>query len=109
MIRGTTPTVTIEVGCDLTGYDCYATFEWDRGQLTKSGDALEVVGGAVSTVTVRLTQADTLSFPEDRTVKVQLRAVKDGDAIATEVGTLTASEVLLEEEIPLEEETPLEG
>ena len=54
MIRGTTPTVTIEVGCDLTGYDCYATFEWDRGQLTKSGDALEVEGGAVSTVTVRL-------------------------------------------------------
>lgn len=102
MIRGTTATVTIEVGCDLTGYDCYATFEWDRGQLTKSGDQLEVEGGSVSTVTVHLSQADTLSFPENRTVKVQLRAVKDGDAIATEVGTLTASEVLLEEEIPLE-------
>ena len=100
MIRGTTPTITITVGCDLTGYDVFVTFEWYSGQLTKTGDDLTVTAGEESVVTVPLTQGDTLAFPEDKTVKVQLRAVKDGDAIATEVGTFTASEVLLEEEIP---------
>ena len=101
MIRGTTPTVEITVGCDLTGHDVYVTFEWYSGQLTKSGADLEIDAGDESTVTVALTQADTLAFPEDKTVKVQLRAVKDGQAIATEVGTVTASEVLLEREIPI--------
>ena len=101
MIRGTTPIITLTVDTDLTGWEVYVTFEWYAGQLTKSGEDLQITGGDTSTVEVHLTQADTLAFPEDKTVKVQLRAVKDGEAIATEVGTITASEVLLEDEIPL--------
>ena len=113
MIRGTTPTVTI--AAQISPHRFSYRSDLPPGRYTAevsardvAGNAVtktwtfDVVGGAVSTVTVHLSQADTLSFPEDRTVKVQLRAVKDGDAIATEVGTLTASEVLLEEEIPLE-------
>lgn len=102
MIRGTTPTVTISVGTDLTGWDVFVTFESTKGQLTKSGNDLAVTPGDTSTVDVPLTQEDTLSFPEGRTVKVQLCAVKDGQRIATKVGEITASEVLYEGVLPPE-------
>lgn len=103
MIRGTTPTITI-TGIDATDWDSvWLTFEHAGGQLTKTGEALETTSDGVA---VKLSQADTLSFPEGCVVKVQLRAERDaGDtAIACEVMRFTAGEVLLEEVIPLAQE-----
>ena len=103
IIRGTTPTVTVTVGTDLTGWTAYMTFEHSRGILTKSGDDVTVTA---TTVACRLTQEDTLSFPEGGLVKVQVLWV---DAVGDVVGTkcdensvFRVLERLLEDEIPLE-------
>lgn len=102
MIRGTTPTITIDTGgTDLTEWDSvWLTFEHSGGQITKTGADLSVDEDGVSCT---LTQADTLAFPENGRVKVQLRAERDSgaSAIACDVMSFSAREVLLEEVIPL--------
>lgn len=102
MIRGTTPTITIDTGgTDLTEWDSvWLTFEHSGGQITKTGADLTVTQDGIS---VKLTQSDTLSMPENGRVKVQLRAERDSgaSAIACDVMSFSAREVLLEEVIPL--------
>lgn len=104
MIRGTTPTVSITVDENLEGWEVYVTFQHAGGNLTKTGGELAITCGDRSVVACPLSQADTLSFPEGRTVKVQMRAVETatGTAIATEVGRFNADEVLLESVIPVD-------
>ena len=111
IIRGTTPTVNITgLDKDLSSWNVYVTFEWDsyvnhsheRGQITKHGTPVTVTSTQVS---VALSQADTLAFPEKGTVKVQIKAYKSGDVVATNADDpaswFYAGTALLEEEIPL--------
>ena len=102
MIRGTTPTISIDCGgTDLTEWDSvWLTFEYPGGRLTKTGADISVDHDGVSCT---LAQADTLAFPENGRVKVQLRAERGNgaSAIACDVMSFTAREVLLEEVIPL--------
>ena len=103
VIRGTTPSIVLSgLDQDLTTWDVYATFEWDvsinheryTGQITKSGNDLTVTSTSVS---VQLSQEDTLAFPEKPAncgtlpkVRVQLKAYKSGDVIATNADDETA-------------------
>lgn len=109
MRRGTTPTVVLTVtnddgtACDLTGAELYVTFQ-EQGcngvEITKDGEdvAAEVVGKATK-LTVSLTQEETLSFSENYSVRVQVRAKMDGRALASTIASFSAGEILKEGEI----------
>lgn len=117
VIRGTTPEIVLsELDQDLSTWTVYVTFEWDvsinheriAGQITKT--PTEVTS---TTVSVNLTQADTLSFPEKGNncgelpiVKVQIKAYKNGKVIATDGDNPAAAfyvgSAFLESTLPLE-------
>lgn len=99
--RGTTPQVTCNVsGIDLTRFSCYVSIgSNNRPRATVSGDAVNVIyDGSDSTVTFTLTQAQTLALREG-TTNVQLRAVKDGQAIASGEAKCEVLPVILDGEI----------
>lgn len=100
MRRGTTPTFTYDVDADLRGWDVYATFEQDDVEITRKPVDVEPTGGG-STCLVELTQEDTLLFHEGR-AKTQLRAIKDGVAVASTVFAFDVGGILLDGAIPQE-------
>lgn len=100
MIRGTTPTITLTIyEIDLTELkSVYVTFCQHGTMITKqSGESgVEITE---HTVSVWLSQEETLRFTSG-TVEVQLRGLANGgNAIATNVGRVTVKEVLLKEVI----------
>lgn len=101
MRRGTTPNITVSVDADLSELDIHLAF--DAGTLiVKSGDDLDVeYADGVTTVSAKLTQADTLSMTTGHCM-VQLRAFNaDGSiAMATDIGTVRVDGILEEGELP---------
>lgn len=107
--RGTTPPLEFEVEqTDLTGWTVYLTFTAPLAftasnvTVTKTGEDLSIEYDpetASTIVTTTLTQADTLALPTG-TCEAQLRAVKDGEAIATEVVAVQVTRILMEGVIP---------
>lgn len=96
MIQGTTPTETITVDADLRGWACYVTIKNGQSKLTIGGERLTLEYGAnKSTITFTLTQQETLSLSSG-TAKVQLRAVRNGTAIATDIQSIKVLPVLQE-------------
>jgi hypothetical protein len=98
MRRGTTPTYTLTVDMDLTGWTCYVTLKGLGKLLNLEGERLAVEGGEQSTVTFELTQAETLALKPGK-CEVQLRAAKNGAAIATDIATLDVGRILRDGEI----------
>lgn len=98
MRRGTTPTYTLTVDTDLTGWTCYVALRSAGRRLDLGMDRLEVVGGEQSTVGFELTQAETLGFRPGR-CEVQLRAAKGDAAIATDIAQLEVGRILRDGEI----------
>lgn len=106
--RGTTPPFRlIFKNIDLTGWDVYITFEQYgktelENELTVSGKDLQVVstGAESCEVFLTLTQEQTLSFNEGR-VDVQMRAFKDGAAVASKKKNVSMKDILLDGVIPL--------
>lgn len=83
MRRGTTDTVTLNVGMDLTGLDPRVAFKEGKTLIVKEGDELDTSLRAGKTVIrVRLTQEETLRFREGRECKVQVRAANEDGSIA---------------------------
>lgn len=100
MRRGTTPTFSFEVDADLTGWDVYITFEQGSRTVTRRSPEIEQTeGGCICSV--ELTQAETLLFKPKR-AQAQLRAVKDGTAVASTIFDFDVGDVLLGGEIPQE-------
>lgn len=106
MRRGTTPTLRITVGADITDMDIYLALRTGRKLLVKTNEALgiEVDGegeDAKTVITAPLTQADTLGMQEGRACEVQVRAVKDDGtvAIATTIGKLDVERILQDGEL----------
>lgn len=94
MRRGTTPAIPLTVNADITDWTVYVTLKNGRNILTLENDRL-VMDYADGKTTIRfgLSQAETLAFRVG-TCEVQVRAVKDGTAIATNIGTLTVGRIL---------------
>lgn len=93
--RGTTPQSALRCKrVDLTGWSVFVTFEQDGHELTVTDVEVEVVDGG-SIVRFTLTQEDTLGFKEG-TGKVQVRACKDGKAIASRKNFIDIGGVLLD-------------
>ena len=104
MRRGTTPTVKLTITspsgepCDLTDCEIHVTFEGAGKQIVKRESDISVMTeGGATVLGVDLTQEETLSFPEGRKVRVQVRA-KDGSgrAIASSIAEFMADEILEE-------------
>ena len=78
--RGTTPSITVTVPMDLTGYTCYLSIgrKPKAPYLTASNDQMTATYGETSTLTFTLTQEQTLACKAGKAF-VQLRII-DGDA-----------------------------
>ena len=110
MRRGTTPTITLTVtnedgtACDLTDDDIYVTFHLagaaSTGDVTKreTDMTVETVDDA-TVLTIPLTQAETLAWPEGGTLEVQLRCKDSGIAQATNITSIAVERILLDGEI----------
>lgn len=102
MIRGTTPTNTIETDIDLTGATIFVTYSQGGSTVfEKTGDDLTVEtttgddGNQVHTITTVLSQEDTLALKSDLKVRVQIRAVfENGCSVASEIMEMTVGEIL---------------
>ena len=102
VVRGTTPALPLTIDTDLTdGWNVYGTFEWPGGgPLVKAAESV-----TKTTVTVKLTQAETLAFPEGAIVDVQVVGERAGEVVKTEwceTARFVAGKALYEGTFPLE-------
>ena len=98
MKRGTTPTIPLVVDTDLNGWTVYVTLSNGSHQITVDNTRLEIAYDAETESTdieVALTQEETLSLPVGY-ADVQVRAIKDGIAIATDVQSIDVGRILKE-------------
>ena len=100
MRRYTTPTLTFEIGADLTGCDVWITLRQGRRELTViEFDAVEVSGGKTY-VTLTLTQRQTAAFVMGRPVDVQANIIDStGHRVASEVRQINVDRQLMEREV----------
>ena len=96
--RGTTPTLVLkftEPSLDLTvAANVYVTFRYGSNQLTKTGADLTI---APKTISVSLSQEETLQFPEG-IISIQANWTgSDGFRAASEIANFTWSKQLLNE------------
>lgn len=110
MRRGTTPTITLTVtnedgsALDLTGQDIYVTLhlrgDSSSNDITKRETDMTVeTEGIASVLSIPLTQAETLGWPEGGTLEVQLRCKGAGIARATNITAICVERILLDGEI----------
>lgn len=96
MRRGTTPAITLTVDADLTGWAVYVTLRNKCHSLTIENDRLTIEAEeGISTVVFALTQEETLAFSVG-SCEVQVRAIHNGTAIATDIATVDVGRILLE-------------
>lgn len=97
MRRGTTPIITLEVDFDFTDWELYVTFKNGMKTITIENDGLTLeTKSGKSTIRILLSQQQTLSFYANTVCKVQIRAYKDGIAVATDEGELNVEQILLD-------------
>ena len=95
--RGSTPTNTFTVNLDLRDATVYVTY-WQNGVIIieKTGEDLEITA---TTITVHLTQAETLLLKTGN-VSIQIRYVmEDGSADASNIITASVERILKDGEI----------
>lgn len=101
MTRGTTPTITIKLKSDIDLTELksvYVTFQQGQKLLTKAKGESGVEVGANS-VSIFLTQEETLFFSTG-TADIQLRGLtEDDEAFATTICKVNVNRVLLSEVI----------
>ena len=96
MRRGTTPAIVLTVDMDITSYTVYVTLKNRSNELTLTNDSIvmEFEDGKTS-IAFSLTQEQTLKFGTG-TCEVQVRAIHDGTAIATDIKTMDVNRILKE-------------
>lgn len=96
MRRGTTPAIVLTVDMDITSYTVYVTLKNRSNELTLSNDSVVMeYDDGKTTITFALTQEQTLKFGTG-TCEVQVRAIHDGTAIATDIKTMDVNRILKE-------------
>lgn len=92
--RGTTPRIEIEVDVDLTDYTSYLSIgKVGEELLTIDTTQHEAGEEGKSVLRFDLTQQQTLSLPKG-SMKMQVRAIKNDDAIATDLMELKVLDVI---------------
>ena len=101
MTRGTTPTHTLTVPVDVATVSkatvAYAQF--GKVIIKKSPEACEISGtGTYTTVTVHLTQEETLKFNQKEVVEIQMKILfTDGNVALTNISRVSTNDCLDEE------------
>lgn len=98
--RGTTPTITVNVGMDLTDYTCILSFgapKFEKLSIDNSQMVSTVEDGKTN-LAFTLTQAQTLSLIKGKT-NMQLRVIKDSVALASEIEEINVCDVIKDGEI----------
>lgn len=111
MRRGTTPAIVLTVDTDLTGFSVFVTIRSgytenipdilkcnskNREEITIGNDRLTVeVEEGISTVAFSLTQEETLALVPGK-AEIQVRAIHNGTAIATDIASVDVGRILLE-------------
>ena len=101
MIRGTTPTYTLTIpDYDLSDKTVFVTLAQGIRKITLSNDRVEILSDETgSTIVFELTQPETFAFVSG-SASIQVRFIDvDGEAYATEIGSVNVNPVLLEREI----------
>jgi len=109
MRQGTTPIVTLDVPQEFDNCNVYVTIDQNGTQITKASrtsNDIEITKHyddngdfSYSSVAMYLTQAETLGLDVGK-ARTQIRWVDFiGDAYATDIGSITIDESLLEEVI----------
>jgi hypothetical protein len=93
MRRGTTPTITITTDIDLTeASNFYLTFkQGDRIAFEKTIEDVTITG---DTVSVWLTQKETLALLDDRIVIFQIRATLGDQKVASNIMSTNVDAIL---------------
>lgn len=94
IIPGTTPTLTLSLDAGITG--CTAAefcLVCENVRILRTLPELQISADGKE-VSVRLTQVETLSLPDNRMAKVQLRVLLDGAVLATDVLAMPTKELL---------------
>lgn len=97
MRRGTTPTITVTVDADLTGFNVHLALKNGSAVYVKENEDLDIsVDGDRTVVSTTLTQEETLSFKAPSNLEIQIRAEKDDGtvAIASAIGTIKVEKIL---------------
>ena len=93
MKRGTTPTLTLTVDADIVGWTVYASFRTNGKVYTFENDRLQMTSeDDVTTILLTLTQEETLEM--HGSAEVQIRAIKNGTAIATDIQRVDVGRIL---------------
>lgn len=97
MIRGTTPTFTFNLPCAVNMIqNLYITFEDKEGEIVLE-KALADCTASESSVSVTLSQEETLRFKERTQIRLQVRALTtEGDAVASKIHKISVKEILKE-------------
>ena len=95
MIRGTTPTFIFNLPFDVSNIkSAYITIKSRGTEVEKAVTDCSLNG---TTITVKLTQEETLALPESQIAGVQLRVLtNDNDALASDVFPIKVEEILKE-------------
>lgn len=98
MIRGTTPTLTFNLGVKISDLsDIYITFSQNGKTVLERKDGQPE---GKHSVKIELTQEETLAFEVDPVLLVQVRAKsKQGDALASNIMRINVEDVLKEGKI----------
>lgn len=97
MKRGTTPTINLKFEYNLDELDIRAffiTFSQDGSVILEKD--LSQIHIKENTITINLSQEDTLKFKEDKVLKIQARLKTDTGAYATDIVKTNVSEILKE-------------
>lgn len=99
MRRGTTPTISLTVNANIVDWTMYVTFANGGNIVTFEDDRLvKILNGEQTIIEFTLTQEETLAFAVG-SVEVQIRAIKDGVAMATNIDKLDVNRIILDGEI----------
>ena len=94
IIPGTTPTLTLSLDASIA--NCTAAefcFVCENVRILRDLQEMQISEDGTE-VSVQLTQSETISLPDNRMVKMQLRVMIDGAVLATDVLAVPTKELL---------------
>lgn len=97
MIRGTTPTIILNLPMEIAFDVLYITFNQNSNTvLEKTKDDVKM---EKTVIAIPLSQADTLAFDSDMPVKIQLRGKVGETAYASKLVKVSVNDILKDGEI----------
>lgn len=95
MRRGTTPIITLEVDYNLIGWDVYVTIVNGPREITFTNPDVSMEYNEGKTyISMTLTQLQTLEFKANTKCEIQIRAYKNGEAVASDIETVIVERIL---------------